>query len=333
MKQSNLSPKPKENRKEHDLVKYFDSIKSENYNETFSATEAWLRNVNTKSFTKKTEGTFTTMKKYFFNNKYKLAYTFLILAFVIAACNYPVTQNEAIGDVLSWSIDKENSEAISRVQAMDWIESGQLSISEKNADGKSVVSYSIVFPKINQNTISNYKKQLENIPGVSVTNSVSLNETVTRPVYSAALNEIFKIDINATNMSDEQLKQEMVSQLQKAGIENPQISFERSTEGHRMIKFQIPLENMKKDGGFDMFIQDGNNKSRIKEERRTGPGRDRFKNKNDTEIRHMVKEDFKDQNLRDDQIEIIRDGDKVRIKVKKFNKGEEGKLEIEDEIK
>jgi hypothetical protein len=159
---------------------------------------------------------------------------------------------------------------------------------------------------------------------------------VTRPVYSAALNEIFKIDINATNKSDDELRQEITEQLKKAGIDNMQIEFERDTKGNRMMKFFRPLSSNPTNDGFDMTIKDGNNVNRLKEVRRTGEDHaNRFKGKTDAEIKQIVKENFGVANLKDDQIVIIREGDKINVKVKvknhKNNMNEE--TETEDEIR
>lgn len=328
MKQSNSSQKSKEN----NLDKYFDIIREENYNNTFPIAEGWLRKVNTNLSTQKSERKFIIMKNFYLANKMKLAYTFLILALLVAACNYPVTQNETIGDVMSWSVDKSNKDAISKIENLTWVKDGQLSIEEKN-NGQSSLTYKLVFPKADANRINDYKKQLEAISGVSLISLIPLNETITRPVYSAALNKIFKIDINATNMSDEQLKEEVLKQLLNANMENVQIDFEKDSFGNRMIRFKLPDMKLVKDGGFDMTIKDGDRVNRIKEVRKTGDDGDRFKNKTDAEIKQMIKEDFKDENLKDDQIEIIRKDDKVMVKVKKVNNDTKNKLEIEDEIK
>ncbi len=82
MKQSNSSQKSKES-------KYFDEIRNENFDETFPVTEAWLRNINANSLNNnsKRNSIYMNIKNYFTINKFKLAYTFLILAFLVAACN------------------------------------------------------------------------------------------------------------------------------------------------------------------------------------------------------------------------------------------------------
>ncbi len=324
MKQSNSSQSSKES-------KYFDELRNENYDDTFQVTEAWLRNINANSSyskIKKSEGVFSHMKKYFAANKLKLAYTFIILAFVVAACNYPVTQQETAGDVLKWSVSKDNADAISKIEKLDWIKKGEYNINE---DG-NYINYSVVIPKENHENVSNFNKQLEAIAGVDLINIIPLNETVKRPVYSALLNDLFKIDINASNMSDAELSKEIDNQLKNAGVESAQVEFYKDKDGQRAIKLFIPEQEVLKDGGFDMTIKDGENVNRIKNVRKVNPNgdADRFKGKSDEEIRKMVKEDIGNPDIKDDEIIITRDGDKIQVKI---NMKKDGIMNGEWELK
>ena len=220
MKQSESSQRSKES-------KYFDELRNENYDNSFPVTEAWLRTANENpSNNKKTErNIIMKLKNYFASHKFRLAYTFLILAFVVAACNYPVTQQESAGDVMKWSVSKDNTEAVAKIESMDWFKSGEFNINEENVNGKNIVSYSLVLSKDNHANIQDYKSQLEKINGVDDIKIIPLNETVKRPVYSVLLNDLFKIDINATNMSDAELEKEITSQLRNAGIDAVTVDF------------------------------------------------------------------------------------------------------------
>lgn len=326
MKQSESSQRSKES-------KYFDELRNENYDNSFPVTEAWLRTANENILNnKKSErNIIMKFKNYFVSHKFRLAYAFLILAFVVAACNYPVTQQESAGDVMKWSVSKDNTEAVARIESMDWFKSGEFNINEENVNGKDIVSYSLVLSKENHANMQDYKSQLEGINGVNDIKIIPLNETVKRPVYSVLLNDLFKIDINATNMSDAELEKEITSQLRNAGIEAVTVNFIGDENGHRMMKVVIPDDQIKKEGGFDVTIKDGNNVTKMKEIRKTGPDNgDRFKGKTDEEIKQMIREDIGNPDIKDDEIEIIREGDKVKVKVnvKKNGIGEERRMEI-----
>lgn len=325
MKQSISSEKSEQNK----LDKYFDEIRKENYEQTFSSSAGWLRSVYSNQSKNKSERIFSNMKNFFAQNKLRLAYTFLILAFVVAACNYPVTQEESAGDVMQWTVSKDNTDAISKIQNLDWFRNGQYNVNENNSNGKEYVTYSLVVPKEDHSKVKDYDKQLSAIDGVLEVKLSPLSETVKRPVYSAVLNDLFKLDINATNMSDEELSKEIDRQLKSAGIEASTVNFERDENGHRRVKVVVPVDQLKKDGGFDLTVHDGNNVNRFKEVKKEGPGGDRFKNKTDAEIRKMVREDVGDPNLTDDQIEIIRKGDNVMIKVNKTDSKVHDEIELE----
>ncbi len=329
MRPSGSSQKSKEN--SDNSNKYFDELRNESFNSTFSATEEWLRSINTNLSTKKHERKYNNMKSFFAANKFKLAYTFLILAFLIAACNYPVTQQETAGDVLKWSVNKENSDAISKIESLSWLKSGQYNFKEESLNGKAVLSYNFIVPPESHNKISGFRKELEIISGINDIKLTPLNETIKRPVYSAVLNDLFKININATNMSDQDLTQEVTSQLKSAGIENAQISFDKKGDGVRFIRVSVPDPAPTKEGGFDMTIRDGNNVNRLKEVRKNAADGsvDRFNGKTDSEIRKMVKDDLQIPDLKDDEIEITRKDGKVMVKVNKTDGNQKEKVEIE----
>lgn len=329
MKQINSSQKSEEN----NLKKYFDKIREENYEDTFTETSVWLNSINKIQTTKNSERGITKMMKYFKSHKLKLAYSFLILAFLVAACNYPVTQEETIADVITWTVEKENTDAVSKIENLSWIKNGNYNFNESNNNGKSILEYSVILSDNERKNAKENQKQLESIPGILTVNITPLNETVKRPVYSAALHEIFKIDINATNMSDKELEEEITGQLEKAGVEISTIVFNKTEDGHRILKINMTEDGIIKEGGFDVTIKDGNNVERLKEVRKTGGDADRFKGLSDQEIKDMVKKDFKDANLTDDQIEIKRDGDKVMVQVKKTDGSVKGELEMEDVVK
>lgn len=328
MKQSDLSQKQTENK----LGRYFEELKKENYEDTFHNTQTWLLNLDSQLSLKNnfTERILIKMKNFLSLNKFRLAYTFIILAFVVAACNYPVSQEENLGDVISWTVNKNDAGAVEKIKQLDWLKSGTLSINEKNIGGADILEYSFVIPKDKHGKAAEMKNRLGTLQGINSVKLIPLNETVKRPLYSAALNSIFKIDINATNMSDEELQKEIITQLANNGITGVQIEFEKGKEGRRISKINIPETGIKEEGGFDMTINDGNNVERIKQVRKKdGNEEEKFKGKSDKEIKKMVMEDLKDKNITEDMIEVIRDGDKVMIKIKAdFGNSDRKELEL-----
>ncbi|MBK8980922.1 MAG: hypothetical protein IPM38_01045 [Ignavibacteria bacterium] len=335
MKQSDFYRKQKANEpSENDRLDHlFDKLKNEKTDDTFPGVEKWLRNINSqKSFNHS-----LNKERKFFNMrspKIKLAYAFLLLAIIVAACNYPVTQQETVADVIKWSVNKNNTEAIQKLQSLEWTKKAIIGVSKPEAANNNI-EYKLVLLKDELGNAQKYMDQLKGISGVTDISLVPLNEKITRPVYSVALNEIFKVDINASNMSDQDLKTEIETQLAQNGIKDVQISFDRSSDGKRISKIEIPEGSLKDNSGFDITIKDGNNVQRTAEVRkfRKDGEADRYKNKTDDEIRKMVSEDMGDKNIRPEDIEITRKDGKIMINVKKQGIESEDKIESEIEVK
>lgn len=340
MKLSSLFRKQKTNKEVKDqsvgkaeLDILFDTLKKENNDQTFPAVENWLRNINSqdnenKNF--KSERILFNMR----SPKFKLVYMFLLLAFIIAACNYPVTQEEPLADVIKWTVDQRDTEAISKVNELNWTKDAVIKISDSE-NGNSIAEYSLVVPKEDHSKSQIYMDRLKLIEGVMTINIVPLNEKVTRPVYSMALNEIFKVDINATNMSDEELKNQITTQLEQNGINGVQISFEKNADGRRVSKIFIPESAIKNNDGFDLRIEDGDDKNKtleVRKFRNKNDGEaDRFKNKSDEEIKKMVMEDLQNKNINPEDIQIVRKGDKIMINISKKSNGNETEEELQFE--
>lgn len=333
MKQSDCYRKQTENK----YSEMFDFLKQENYDDSFYKSEIWLRGEESSDITKikKNERIFIKMKNYFISHKLKIAYSFIMLAFIIAACSYPVSQEKNLGDVISWTINKNNTDALEKINSMEWINTGNLYVNEKNINGNIILEYNLILPKDSHDKAESLRNQLGAISGISSLKVVPLNEKVTRPVYSFALNKIFKVDINATNMSNDELKNEITSQLEKNGINGVKIEIESGKEGRRISRIFIPESSIKDEGGFDMTIKDGNNEERIKEVRKKGSEEEmlRFKGKSDDEIKKMLIEELNDKGITEDMIQIDRDGDKVMIKINAGKQGSDKKYEFESEVK
>jgi len=308
----------------------FENLRNENTENSFPEVEKWLRKVDSQ----KTFKISSNHERKIFNMKspkIKLAYAFLILAFVVTACNYPVTQQEPVADVIKWTVDQNDTKTISRLSSLEWTKNSAIKISTAD-NGNSIAEYTLIVSKEDHANSKKYLEQLNTMEGILTVNLVPLNEQITRPVYSLALIQIFKIDINATNMSDEELRNQISSQLEQNGVSGVQISFERNNDGRRISKVIIPEEEIKNKKGFDLTIQDGDENNKTMEVRKfrnkADVEVDRFEGKSDEEIKKMVVEDLKDKNINPEDINVIRKDGKIMIKISKKNDG----TETEDEF-
>lgn len=333
MRLLNLFLKSKQNLIHMD--KYWLSLKNQNHNNSFGRVKSWLYDVENQKSSIKKERKTNKMKNFIIANKYKFA-TVILAALLIYACNLPVTQEKTVGHVLSWTVNGNDMEVTSKIENLNWIDKKQLKKEITVKDDLNAITYNLILPNSTEEQIIAYKKDLESINGIKSINVLPLQESVTRPVYSEVLHSVFKIDIDATNKSDEEVINDITKQLENAGLENVDVHFERQPEGYRKINISIPeTEINMKDKSIDMKIRDGNNEEHLKTENRIKLGFDteRCEGKSDEEIKQMLMEDLKDKNITKDDIQIIREGDQIKVKVQKktqMKKGNENKeLDIE----
>jgi tRNA G37 N-methylase Trm5 len=118
-------------------------------------------------------------------------------------------------------------------------------------------------------------------------------------------------------MSDAELKQEVTRQLQEAGIENPDIQIQTDENGRRQFKINIPEGNIKSHpNDFELKVKDGGNEEVLKRMHRNSFPEE-LKGKSDQEIKDWVKQNNKEADLKDSDIQIIRENGDVKIKVVK----------------
>lgn len=291
--------------------KYFKALISVDHSNQFNATAKWIREHNINTQIIKPERKFSVMKNYVLAHKMRLVFTVIILAALIGACSMPVTQHETVGYVMSWSMPKGAS--TDQMNALQWIKSGKLSVSENNDNGKEETIYTLVLPATSEQQIQSYQRDLENIRDITYVKVVPMNESVKRPMYAAALNSFFSINIDATKMSDDELKNEVKKQLESQGFGNVNIDFKTNENGKRMIMMKLDSVNCDKmPSKFEMKIKDSGNEEVIKTMKKQG---NEFEGKTDEEIRKMVKEDLNNTDIQDKDIHITRENGKVKVKV------------------
>jgi hypothetical protein len=291
--------------------KYFKALKSVDHGNQFDETAKWIRehNFNTKIIT--SERKLSAMKNYFLAHKMRLVYTVIVLAALIGACSMPVTQHETLGYVMSWSVPKGTSS--DQIDQLQWVKNGQLTVYDNSNSGVINRTYNLVLPPGSEQQINSYRKDLERFNDITFLKIVPLNENVKRPVYAVALNSVFKLNIDATKMSNEELENEVKEQLESLGFGITNIDFKTDENGRRMIKLNLEhTDSNKMPGNFEMKIKDGNNEEVIKTVKKQA---DQFQGKTDEEIRKLVKEDLNNPDIQDKDIHITRENGKVNVKV------------------
>jgi len=314
MKQSSSHPNTEpENSNNINNDVNFASLKSGDYSGSFPKVEKWIREKSIQQNNKQAERKIVKMKNYVLAHKMKLVYTVIALAIIVGACSLPVTQNETIGHVLTWTLP--GSSQTNNIDNLSWVDKSKLSISDNNNNGKQETIYTLMLPGSTDEQVQNYQHDLEKNNEVTSIKIFPLSENVKRPVYAAALHSFFRVNINATKMSDEELAKEVQKQLGEDGIQNVSLNIKTDENGKRMVK--INLENPEKTPkDFELRIDDGKNQEVLKQKVKISNDPDKYKGKTDEEIKKLVKQEIGNEDIKDDDIKIERDQNgEVKIKV------------------
>lgn len=328
MKHSNSSQRSEQNgklneNKDKSLEHHFNQLKQESYDSTFPEIESWIykTSVNIQSNQQLTDNNLSNerilhkMKNFFFGTKLRLVYTIIAFAVLIGACNMPVTQTESAGQMITFTIPKENGDFVNKMNELPWIKNAQITTNENTNNGRAQLLYRLVLPNTTKEQVKAYANELEALGGIVTIKITGMDYDVKRPLYSAALHDILSIDIDATGKSDEELKNEIESKLREQGVDM-KFKFTTGPDGRRDITVEHDqlLDANKEPKSFEMNIEDDNGKEKIKLFTQKADPK-KLEGKTDSEIREMVRKDLGNPELKDSDIIIERTGKEVKVKV------------------
>lgn len=293
---------------------HFNELKAEDHSGTFPEVEDWLYKANINIINQKNERKLRKMKNYLFAHKLRLVYTVIAFVVLIGACNMPVTHTESAGQMITLVTPADNTGFREKMNALPWMKSAQVTSNESTDGGVSQILYTIILPNTTEEQVKAYSKELEAIGGITTIRIKSLDYDLKRPLYSAALDNFFSINIDATGMSDRELENEVQRQLKEQGVEM-KVQFTTGTDGRRDIRIENP-ESEKNPKSFELTIDENNGNEKFKLfQKKADP--EKFRGKSDDQIRKMVKEELKNPDIKDEDIKITRTGDDVQIMVEK----------------
>lgn len=298
------------------MEEHIKKLNENKYDESFNGTSMWLINSQNKLLKRKYQRRFTKMKEYFVKHKIQFAVV-ILLAILIAACNMPVTQNSTVGYALSWTVpNSSNSSITESLSKLSWYKNSNITTDIKNINGNEIVEYKLIVQSQDENTVISYKNDLDKIKEISSIKIVPLNESITRPVYSAALYSFFKVDINSSKMSEEQVQAEIKRQLEGAGFNDMNVSYKKDENGKTKLELKLKDGINSRDGkNLEVNVDDKNGHQVVK--MKTGKPDVDFSKMTDEEIRTYIKEKNKEDNLTDKDIIIKREGGSVSVNVEK----------------
>lgn len=297
------------------MEEHIKKLNEKKYGDSFDRTSMWIIESQNKLLQRKNRRRLAKMKEYFIKHKIQFAVV-ILLALLIAACNMPVTQNDTVGYALSWTANTSNTNVTDELNKLSWFKNSSITSSAKNINGNEIVEYKLIVQSTDENAVLKYKNDLEKIKDLTSIKIVPLNLGVTRPVYSAALHSFFKIDVNASKMSDEQVQAEIRKQLEEAGYTDFNVSYKKDENGKSRLEMKLKDGIKSNDGkSFEVNVDDKNGHQVVK--MKTGKPDMDFSKMTDEEIRTYIKEKNKEDNLSDENIKITREGGNVSVNVEK----------------
>lgn len=282
MKPLSSFPDRMQDEKDKDMNELFQNMRSESYNSSFDEFSYWLNRKTLKN--QKMKNSFN-LKYFLSHNRLKLAIiTFLLLT--IAACNMPVTSTNTLGYLLSWNTSKDRSALVTNEI-------------ERTVDQKYVISHNIqgtggemdlhqmILQNITEPEAVNIQNKVSSFPGISDIRLTPMTNSETMPLYSYAMKNILKIDVNSDGKTDQQITDEINKQIREAGYTGTIVRFENKNGQKRLV---LDGSNIPEGGQLEINVN-GNNSKEVIKLKRSGPGDRPFENMTDEQVIAKVKKD------------------------------------------
>lgn len=199
------------------LNKYWDSLKNEEYSSSFKNVDNWIRKENFNGITKSASHKSSILRT-FSENKIKYAVILASIFIIYFTGKIPVTQNKAIGNILSWNVEKNSYNAISQIDDFKWLDKSKLIVSDTTIDNKEMLTYKMLLPpELDKSQLALISNDLLNI---SRYNIIPIFEPVKRPAYSAALFSLFNLDLTTEHFNQLEVYDNIAEQLKHQGLDD-----------------------------------------------------------------------------------------------------------------
>jgi hypothetical protein len=311
---------------ETNMEAYFKTLREPEYAGSFLKTAAWVRQ---QQYTASPAMPWwQTIRYYLFGSTFRIAYTFLFLIGLVAACNYPVEVNEPVASVLTWQVNAQDKGTVAAIAGLPWLKEEQQIAEEKVVDGTKVLEYTVTLPAVSKDQLQTYQQNLKQLAGVQRLLFLPVTHKTSQPLYEAALGTMLKIEMDVSAISDADLKQAVEAKLRQQGLTHIDIAIKQNAKGQRMITTQLP-EKPQGNQNFDLLLKDGQRHTRIKEQKRLipGPGAPNFKNMTDDQIKATIIRDHPGLPLHPENIKITRQAEDILISIDD-EKGNKLKLRV-----
>ncbi|HEX2786782.1 MAG TPA: hypothetical protein VHP32_02675 [Ignavibacteria bacterium] len=315
MKPSSSFQNPMSDDTDKNMNELFKNVKSESYDSSYDEFDFWFRKKTLNNQSNQTMKNSFNLKYFLSHNRIKLAIiAFLLLT--IAACNMPVTSTNTLGYLLSWESPRESSSIM--MEEVGKIDKKFISTHEISGsnDGKTELHH-MILQDLTGAEAENISNKIRSVAGVSNVKLTPMTDSETMPLYSYALENFLKIEINREGKTDEEVTAEIYKQLEQSGFKGAKVSYENINGKKRLMVTDF---NMPEGGQLEINVDNNNGSEVIKLKKMPLGDEKPFENMTDEQIREQVKKDNPGVQDKDITIErtIGKDGKpEVKIKVER----------------
>ena len=150
----------------------------------------------------------------------RLVWMSILIIVGIIACNIPVKYSETVGNILSWTILDTNGTAEEQVHALPWIQSADLSVKIEQINQTTLKTFQAILRSITEAELEGILADITSLDGYQNYQLTPIEDHYTVPAYRAVLHSFINININASEMTDDEMIAAIQEQLTMQGL-NP----------------------------------------------------------------------------------------------------------------
>ncbi len=197
-----------------------------------------------------------------FKTRYiRLAWMSIIIIVGIIACNIPVKYTETVGNVLSWSVIDSSGTAEDQVNALYWIPGTDLSVRLEMVNELPMKTFQAILKTTSDDELDALIADITSLDGYQNYQLTAIDDQRTVPMYRAVLHTFININIDVSDMNDDEMIAAIQDQLIMQGLnpthitvshptpESIEFGFEFDTQSEPGVEKEIHMQIMNEEAG------------------------------------------------------------------------------------
>ena len=283
------------------------TVHAEDYEASFPATATWIREVAPRAH--RHEKRTIRLLLSLHTPRLRWAYLAVLMILVLAAANVPITQQETIGHVLSWTTALPVAEATALLEQTPWMKPFQLAVSPDT--NPSLNTFFLTMPRVTEDEAQQHIQELRTMHGFSSVAIHPLHEQVKRPAYATLLRP-FRIYLNARHLSDSEIARHLEAQMHALGMKGIEVFFERDDQGTPQIQVSVTPQDEANQPAVELYIFD--DPTNLGDDLSFDPKT--FEGKSKEEIKQLIRAALQAQGLPEMEIIVTESPLSIQLKAK-----------------